>query len=211
MATNIPEKRTFPCEPATIEKISNALWYAAKSNGKNIAALRNSTHPIQPDRISWTELRFLGILGREESTCNTELEKAGMNPGFYISCQGDALILIHQDAGHIQRYVDLCGEKPEILGIYNTSLSTLNISSLANLRELQVAGNKAFSTLEGLEQLTQLTSLKLSWCEHLTALPGLENLTQLTSLDLSGCEHLTALPGLKNLTQLTSLNLSWCK
>ena len=234
MATDMLEKHTFPCEPAMIEKISDVLWYAAEGKDEHIAALRRSTYPIQPDQISWSELRFLGILGKEKSTCNSKLKKAGMDPGFYISCQGDALVLIHQDDAHIQRYVDLCENKPEILEIYNTSLSALNVSSLANLRELYVAESDAFSSLEGLEQLTQLTylnlcdcrqtpdlaalaalpqltSLLIQYCDKLINFPSLLELTQLKSLTLRGFSEPEILAHLENLTQLTSLDLSRCE
>ena len=207
MATNMLEQRTFPCESATIQEISDALWYAAEGKDEHITMLQHSTYPILPDQISWSELRFLGILGKEKNSCNVELEKSGLYPGFYISYLGDALILIHQDDTHIQRYMDLCGENTEILEIYNTSLSALNISSFANLRELLVVENKALSSLEGLEQLTQLTYLNLCDCSQTPDLSAVGALPHLTTLLIQDCDKLINFPSLLELTQLKSLTL----
>ena len=211
MATDMLEKRTFPCEPATIDEIGYTLWSALRGNDADIAVLQRSTCPIKPNQVPWTALRFLGIWGTENRDCSTKLEQAGLEPGFYISSWGDALVLIHQNDAHIQQYVDRCKDDLKILRIHNTSLSSLNVSSLANLQKLYVMGNHALSSLEGLKNLTQLTTLELYDCKSLTALPGLENLTQLTTLELYECNSLTALPELENLTQLTSLNLSFCR
>lgn len=76
--------------------------------------------------------------------------------------------------------------------------------------ELDLSGLRLRYLPEALWQLAgQLTSLVLTGCQ-VNSLDGIEQLTALTSLNLSVCDALTSLDGIKQLTALTSLNLTWC-
>ena len=70
---------------------------------------------------------------------------------------------------------------------------------------LSLSGNQLTEVPKGLEKLTQLTRLYLTY-NILTDVKGLEKLTQLTNLSLGG-NKLTDVKGLEKLTQLTSLHL----
>ena len=75
---------------------------------------------------------------------------------------------------------------------------------LTQLKRLGLSFNQ-LTSVEGLEKLTQLTRLDLS-ANQLTSVKGLEKLTQLTWLDLH-YNQLTDVKGLEKLTQLKKLNL----
>ena len=64
--------------------------------------------------------------------------------------------------------------------------------------------------MDGLAELTQLTSLNLFGCSSLQNVDGLANCAQLTDLNLYGCSALENVDGLANCTQLTSLDLRGC-
>ncbi len=70
--------------------------------------------------------------------------------------------------------------------------------------------------MDGLKDLTKLTSLKLVDCDSLQNVDGLTNCTSLISLDLSMSSYkiydstLQNVDALANLTKLTSLNLEGC-
>ena len=70
---------------------------------------------------------------------------------------------------------------------------------------LSLLGNQLTEVPKGLENLTQLTNLELTF-NKLTSVKGLETLTQLESLHLPH-NKLTDVKGLENLTQLKELPL----
>jgi len=82
---------------------------------------------------------------------------------------------------------------------YFTSLTSLDLSSCQQVRDLSP-----------LASLTSLTSLNLRECEQISDLSPLASLTSLTSLDLSSCQQVRDLSPLASLTSLTSLDLSRC-
>jgi Leucine-rich repeat (LRR) protein len=82
-----------------------------------------------------------------------------------------------------------------------------DLTGLENLTQLTVLrlGSNQLTDVKGLEKLTQLTTLQLN-DNQLTDVKGLENLTQLKTLGLRG-NQLTDVKGLENLTQLKELYL----
>ena len=83
--------------------------------------------------------------------------------------------------------------------------SVKGLEKLSNLKVLLLDGNGLTEVPKEIEGLTQLTNLYL-WRNKLTRVNNLENLTQLTNLDLRE-NNLTNLEGLEKLTQLTNLKL----
>lgn len=67
-----------------------------------------------------------------------------------------------------------------------------------------------FSSLDGFQYFTDLTSLNLSSCKQISDFSLLANLHKLKTLNLSGCTQINDLSFLSDLTHLTSLNLSHC-
>jgi hypothetical protein len=81
---------------------------------------------------------------------------------------------------------------------------------LTNLSSLDLSGCSQISDLSPLGHLTNLTSLDLSECSQVNDLSPLRDLINLTSLRLSRCSHLSDLSPLEHLTNLTSLDLNRC-
>ena len=91
--------------------------------------------------------------------------------------------------------------------------SLTDLSPLANLTQLTSLNLTyciALTDISPLQQLSQLNRLDLTRCEALTDISGLQGLTQLKRLDLSN-EALTDISGLQGLTRLNSLNLLGCE
>ena len=109
------------------------------------------------------------------------------------------------------------------------------IGHLNTLCSLTVNSTRLKSLPESLGNLSNLTSLAISWCSTLKSFPssmqnlphltnvtltecsfeslpsGIEYLKEVTELDLSNCYNLKSLPeSMGNLSKLTSLNLSGC-
>ena len=206
------EKIHSHCEPATIEEIHEAVRNLALIHfASDLFLLKRIVRPISSNQISWADLRYLGFLGKEYGSCNEILKEAGLNPGIYIDQTGSALILIHQDDDNIQPYANKCRDTLQILSIYNSNISALNVSQLTKLQKLYSNHNQTLTTVLGLDQLTQLTVLDCTSCFELSALTGLQNLDRLNSLKLGFCVNLATLSGIEKQKQLISLDLSGCR
>jgi hypothetical protein len=99
--------------------------------------------------------------------------------------------------------------KPDLRLEHLSSLDGLQY--LTNLTTLDLSDCGQVSDLSPLATLTQLTALDLSSCEQVSDLSPLGKLTQLAWLHLSGCKQVSNLSPLGKLTQLTDLDLSGCK
>lgn len=100
------------------------------------------------------------------------------------------------------------------LDLSRCSVTCQGLSELPKIRELNlescVINNQQLAELTN---LTNLTSLRLSWCNKITdqGLRAFSNLSKLNFLSLKGCEKISdnGLFALTNLTNLTHLDLEW--
>lgn len=97
-----------------------------------------------------------------------------------------------------------------MLSIISQKIDNGNLKEISlevpQLESLRFNGNGIDSLKSGIEELSNLTSLSITY-GLLTDISALRNLTNLTYLDLS-LNQLTNVCGLENLIHLTSLNLS---
>ncbi len=206
----LTEEMVHPCEPATTEEFSDAIWGIAQGFPYDVGLLGRIIHPISEDCIPYTSIRCLSVLGRSESKCNDILKETKLRPGTYINRTNDGLLLVHPKSATVQRYMKwLCAQLNE-LELYNTTFATLDFTSFPALERLVVANNHEVVSINGLVQLTNLCILDVSGCSSLVLLPGLGDLTNLFSLRLSQCVRLVNLNGLEKLTNLSTLVLSGC-
>ena len=210
MALNI-FKKTYPCEPAELDKLDRLIRNAAFGDPDAAKKLFTFVCPIAPYRIPWDSVHTLNILGAGDPHCNRNLDTSPLRPGVYVNRTGEWLLLIHPQEDDLQEALDRFGPRLKTLHLFCTTLTTLDLSAFQSLEVLDARKNPNIIALPGLENLTQLTRLHLSGCRSLEQISGLEKLTQLTRLDLAGCRSLEQISGLENLTQLTLLNLSRCK
>ena len=200
--------RPYPCEPATVEEFSRALWACSEGYHGLGKRLFDIVVRISPEWITWSDIGNLFILGENDSLFNELLKEYGMSPGFYVDRHGECLLLIHPEEGEVQRYFERCGSRLKGLYLYNTNFGGLRLSAVPALVHLALDWNVHLADLTGLENLTKLNWLDLSRCIGLEGLPSLENLTQLIFLNLSGCKSMTRLPeGLHGLEKLRTLVL----
>lgn len=97
------------------------------------------------------------------------------------------------------------------LKLHCPKFESLNsLAGLAHLMHLDVSGCQLVRSLEGIQNLTQLKTLKLNACASLESLDGIEHLTQLMHLELDGGERLKNLNGIQSLKLLKTLNLKGC-
>jgi hypothetical protein len=68
---------------------------------------------------------------------------------------------------------------------------------------------KGMTSLVGIEHLTHLTSLDLSWCDQLSDISSLASMSSLTTLGLHGCSQLSNI-SLANMSSLVDLDLNGC-
>jgi internalin A len=85
----------------------------------------------------------------------------------------------------------------------------VGLDKIQNLSSLDLSDNGYLTDIGLLSKCLHLTSLDLSSCS-IQNVDGLANLTKLTSLDLSDCDSLQNVDGLANLSNLRSLDLSYC-
>ena len=88
----------------------------------------------------------------------------------------------------------------------NKPTGELTKADYKKVTRLSLLGNQLTEVPKGLENLTQLTNLELTF-NKLTSVKGLEKLTQLTDLHLQG-NQLTDVKGLEKLNKLIILSLA---
>ncbi len=97
----------------------------------------------------------------------------------------------------------------KILDLRHNNISEIdgeNLDPLINLEELRLENNK-IEKIKNLSNLKKLRILKLSCNKEITKIEGLENLTEITSLDLSDT-NILELNGLGTLTKLNELKIA---
>lgn len=206
------EKGLFPCESVSEEEIYQSViqLYVGTSDGTE--PLKRGMVQIPMEQVPWLGVTILHILDAGDSFCNTALEKSNLACGTYVNRCGNILLLIHPNNDQLFQYLQLCRHGLRQLYIFNSEVSSISgLENLSQLTSLSLYYCRNLKLLPGLEYLSQLTSLKLWDCWRLTSIPGLKNLTSLTSLDLYNITSEPTLSGLENLTQLTSLKLSECR
>lgn len=98
------------------------------------------------------------------------------------------------------------------IGPVNRSVTdTCSISSLVNLKHLDLCQWNSVTDISSLENLTNLTSLRLNALRRLSDISPLAQLTNLESLDLSDCKEISDFSPLTELTKLKSLDLGNCR
>lgn len=104
----------------------------------------------------------------------------------------------------------------------NSQLTTLHLDSLDKVTIVNLFRCLNLERLSGVNSLSNLASLDLSFCHSLTALENMEHLAHLSdinlygcvklnALNLTGCESLSEVHGIETLYQLTKLNFSKCE
>lgn len=104
----------------------------------------------------------------------------------------------------------------------NSQLTTLHLDSLGKATTVNLFRCLNLEQISGVNSLSKLVSLDLSFCHSLTILDDMERLmylsdinlygcVKLNALNLTGCKSLTEVRGLETLYQLTKLNFSKCE
>lgn len=94
----------------------------------------------------------------------------------------------------------------EVLDLSGNEITSLApLRALSQLRVLRLDGNKAISSLEGLQGLTQLETLEVH-CASLVQIEAVSNLRELQHLDVS-CNKLSSISPILNLELLETLKI----
>ena len=203
-------QKRYPCEQIPEEDLINAVLNLGWSSS-DAERVRRGTCRIPQAEIPWSGIQSLCILGKENEGTNEGLESAELSSGAYVNRTGSFLLLVHPEADALLNTLQLCRYSLCRLRIRHSDIISLpGLENLTQLTQLDLSWCSSLTALPSLDNLKQLTYLNLFGCSSLTALPYLDNLKQLTQLSLYDCESLTALPSLDNLKQLTYLNLTEC-
>lgn len=153
-------------------------------------------------------VRFKGLVSLKIEEGVKWEELVQMFPGTK-SLELSSKILENLEGIHLESIQAL--ENLTTLKLHCPKFESLNsLAGLAHLMHLDVSGCQLVRSLEGIQNLTQLKTLKLSACASLESLDGIERLTQLMHLELGGGERLKNLNGIQNLRLLKTLNLKGC-
>jgi hypothetical protein len=102
-------------------------------------------------------------------------------------------------------------KKLQYLGLFDCDkVSKLVANGLAKLHYLTVGNCAELTTLQGLDELTELKSLYLIETEPATALAGLSELTELEHFIMNHCSGFSDLPQLRSLKNLTRVQVRFC-
>ncbi|KFZ27676.1 MAG: Internalin-A precursor [Candidatus Izimaplasma bacterium HR2] len=92
--------------------------------------------------------------------------------------------------------------------LLNTSVVSIDsFKNLSKIKELNITGTKTLQSVDGVEEMTKLTSLELI-DNGIVNIDGLNNLVNLTTLNLSYNE-ISEFPNINQLTQLTELYVNY--
>ncbi len=106
--------------------------------------------------------------------------------------------------------LEKCTKITSLCLIEYTERNFTPISSLINLNNLEVK-TSSIENVDGVEYLTNLSSLLLGNCKKLSLITKLRNLKNLTSLNLKLCPNIKNFSDLENLSNLKNLEISDCE
>lgn len=160
------------------------------------------------DQISWEAVKELHILGYGKSAASRrKITVNGPAAGCYIDESGTWVLVVGPSRKQIHTIVCRCKSILNILDMRFLPLPKMNLGGRPNLEQLCISTVQGMGELTGLEQLSGLKLLDLSF----TDLPekiDLHQLTALRRLDLTGNPRLQTVEGLSCLTALEELDLS---
>lgn len=158
------------------------------------------------DRINWHLVEELHIL-KFSGTCigaNGELY-SDSNTGCYTNDAQTWVLVLGATLDQIYTIINQCTESLKHLDLRCLRSNPLDLSRLSGLEKLCVSVTKGVYPIKGLERLTKLKELDLSFtdCQQLPELPG-----GLETLNLSVNPKLNVGSGLSNLAALEEIDLS---
>ena len=203
------------------DELFNAVEEISNGDDTHAAFLKENIAPIFFEKILWSRIRCLAVLGKSEDNCNKVLKRLGLKRGYYISKNWHWLLMIHPEEVVRWPTIRECGSKLKDLRIYNDDLSALDLPFNVGLEQLTVAACPSITKLPKLSGMANLTTVNVTGCTKLAAVDisgcgklmavDISGCTNLTWLNLSDCPSLTTLRGLERLTELETLKLSGCK
>lgn len=146
--------------------------YKIVSNGYSIAdsvntnLLKQHTRQVHFESLStfqWNKLRCLHILGCSKYVIDKSTsDRRRSELGCFISKDDTWLLIIGAPREQIMGYVSRCSENLEHLTVRFTTLTTLSIGHLTNLKWLNLSSNIRLNQLKGLHMLRLLQQLDVS-------------------------------------------------
>ena len=207
----VEKTEKYPCIGTpldTLDEIVLTLSLGITHNAKNLLI---GTCRIEITQVPWHSIQHLHILGSEQASCNSALQKMNFTPGAYISRCGTWLLVIVSDVSSIQEFIDTCGPRLQSLSVLNTNLETISFENNIGIERLVMHNNADLKKVISLEKLEQTAYMRCTSCPGISVLPGLIKLKQLKYLNLFKCSGLVSLAGIEKLNQLTYLNIAECK
>ncbi|KAG0554037.1 hypothetical protein KC19_12G058600 [Ceratodon purpureus] len=120
------------------------------------------------------------------------------------------LTLCGSECENVLNMASLCSQL-ESLGIYGFSkIEALDFTNFSHLEELKLNGCSALKRVTCDTPLTDLTKLKVIYCESLVEIPDLSTFPQLEKLRLEECRALTKLSCSERLTAVRKIKFIGC-
>ena len=180
------------------------------------AALENLTirlRHLEYDCVDWKSVRQLHILAENLWGFT---RRDNISDGIYVSRDCTWVLLIGEPVMEIQRYVEQCQERLELLNVMSRCEGNLYLSHATALRHLRVAaphrsGEPGF--VRGVEHLTKLEYLSLKWVRLIDDL-DLDRMEHLRHLEIQPIRNnsLVSIRGIHRQHELKHLSLwgvSW--
>lgn len=203
-----------------------------KANSK-LADIRLSTdyqNPSATNRIIWSNIQHLNVVGTNDRDIIGSLRAAGLRPGAYLNHDSSWLLLVEPEIDLIQECVSYCGSSLKILQIGHAGIRRLYLDGVPHLQELYLSRNRSLNKITGLSAMSDLRILDVShtaledslYLDGLISLQKLDlNFTKIRSIEATAplecmndlvakSSELTKADFLSRMQNLQVLNLSRC-
>ena len=180
------EKPLPICETATAEELDILVTEIYDINDPDTDRLARCISRCEPDQVSFAKLRHLRILGDHDKYYLERFEQNGISRGCYLNADATWLLLILPEQSDPNNYLSRCRDALESLSIRCTPVYTLDVSTMAGLKRLELEDNPMLKNVAGVSNLTVLEQLTITDCPRLRKLPGLEKLKNLSNVHQGG-------------------------
>ena len=174
------------------------------------------------EQIIWERVKKLYVMGiepREDTEMPRTYEEWGT--GCFVDDTGYWVLLIGADAKQLSAVLPRCGSNLKVLDMRFLAYPELHVAHLENLESLRVSMMRDEVMIDGLDALTRLEELDLSFTDYLAkrivhvgedyserGKIDLSGLKKLRKLDLTCLGTLRQIEGLSELSELQELDLS---
>lgn len=176
--------------------------------------------------LAWCDnLSVLPELSKISKLTRLQLSSCHSLPGFEV--RNSIMSLTYLDIQDCMRLTNMpkWDRFPNLIELNlsrNSQLTTLRLDSLGKVTTVDLFRCVNLERLSGVNSLSNLVRLDLSFCHSLTVLDDMDHLVHLSdinlygcvklnAIDLTGCKSLSEVRGIETLYQLTKLNLTNCE